>query len=67
MLTVETLIQNAGGADVVAAGCNVTPDATRKWREAGAIPSRHWMWFSGALGMTLDQVAAVAKPKRKAA
>ena len=68
MRNLEALIEQAGGPEVVAAGCDVTPDATRKWREAGAIPSRHWVWFARKLNISLDDIAVAAtKAKRRAA
>ena len=69
MLTVDALLEEAGGADKAAAGCDVTVDATRKWRDAGAIPSRHWLWFAKATGRAVEQIAGAVKatPEGKAA
>lgn len=57
---ITNLIDKAGGAEAVAAGCGVKTDALRKWREAGAVPSRHWAWFAKKLGWSVDRVMRAA-------
>lgn len=52
------LIHRAGGDEKVANACGVTPDALRKWREAGRVPAKHWSIVAALAGATLDEVAA---------
>jgi carbamoyl-phosphate synthase small subunit len=51
--TVDHIIDRLGGADAAARLTGVGTEAVRKWRQAGAIPSRHWTAVIAATGLTL--------------
>ncbi|MCS6921151.1 MAG: glutamine-hydrolyzing carbamoyl-phosphate synthase small subunit [Elioraea sp.] len=53
MATVDDIIDRLGGADRAASLTGVTIDAVRKWRQARAIPSRHWPVILKETGLTL--------------
>ena len=54
--TVETIIDRLGGPEAAARLTSVSTEAVRKWRQAGAIPSRHWAAVSTAIGLTMDEL-----------
>ena len=41
-VTVETIIQRLGGPEAAATKLGIGTDALRTWRQAQAVPSRHW-------------------------
>ncbi|MDE2582573.1 MAG: glutamine-hydrolyzing carbamoyl-phosphate synthase small subunit [Rhodospirillales bacterium] len=51
--TVEDLIDRLGGPEAAARLAGVGPEAVRKWRQAHAIPARHWAAVLGATGLSL--------------
>lgn len=53
MADVEEIVSNLGGADAVARLVGVGTEAIRKWRQAGAIPARHWPAIIEASGLAL--------------
>jgi carbamoyl-phosphate synthase small subunit len=63
MMTVDEVIDRLGGLDEAARLTGVGPDALRKWRQAGAVPSKHWTAIIAATGMSLaDFQCAPASP-----
>ena len=56
MPTVEDVVRLLGGADAAAARCGVGTEAIRKWRQARAIPSRHWPAVIAATGLSLSDL-----------
>ena len=54
--TVETIIQRLGGPDAAAAQLGVGTEALRKWRQAQAIPTRHWPAVIAATGLALGDM-----------
>jgi len=46
--TIENIIDRLGGPETAARLTGVTTEAVRKWRQSGAIPSRHWAAVSAA-------------------
>ena len=52
-VSVDYIIDRLGGAEAAARLTGVTTEAVRKWRQAGAIPSRHWSATIAATGLTL--------------
>ncbi len=60
MLTVEDIIARLGGADAAARRCGIGTEAVRKWRQARAIPPKHWAAILQATGLTLPDLAAAA-------
>ncbi len=55
-ISIAELIDRLGGADATATLTGVSPDAIRKWRAAGAIPSRHWAVIGLATGLAMDEL-----------
>ncbi|HUB10689.1 MAG TPA: glutamine-hydrolyzing carbamoyl-phosphate synthase small subunit [Acetobacteraceae bacterium] len=58
MATVEDIIDRLGGADAAARLTGVSTEAVRKWRQAAAVPSRHWSAVIAATGLTLADLTA---------
>jgi carbamoyl-phosphate synthase small subunit len=58
MLTLDDIILRLGGAEEAARLTGVSADAIRKWRQAGAIPSRHWPAIIAATGLSMAQLQA---------
>src|SRR5215469_9101887 len=63
-IPVDLIIERLGGAEASARLTGVGTEAVRKWRQAGAIPSRHWAAVIAATGLTLsDLPGGVASPR----
>jgi len=56
MRTVEQILTLMGGASAAAAHCGVGTEAIRKWRQARAIPPRHWPAVLAATGLALEDL-----------
>ncbi|MGH7051362.1 MAG: glutamine-hydrolyzing carbamoyl-phosphate synthase small subunit [Acetobacteraceae bacterium] len=68
-LSVDDIIQRVGGIEPAAELTGVSTDAVRKWRQARAIPTRHWPKLIAATGLTLGELpgaAPVAPPEADA-
>ncbi|MBV9250760.1 MAG: glutamine-hydrolyzing carbamoyl-phosphate synthase small subunit, partial [Acetobacteraceae bacterium] len=64
MLTVQEIIVQLGGSDATARLTGVGTEAVRKWRQAGAVPSRHWAAVIAATGLTIaDLQGPAARPE----
>ncbi len=59
-ISIAELIDRLGGADAAATLTGVTTEAIRKWRSAGAIPSRHWPAIIAATGLSMDDLPGSA-------
>jgi carbamoyl-phosphate synthase small subunit len=59
-ISIAELIDRLGGADAAATLTGVTTEAIRKWRSAGAIPSRHWPAIMAATGLSMDDLPRTA-------
>src|SRR5580698_1923269 len=57
--TVDLIIDRLGGAEAAAHLTGVGTEAVRKWRQAGAIPSRHWSAVIAATGLSLTDLSNV--------
>ena len=55
-VAVESVIERLGGAEAAARLTGVGTEAIRKWRQAGAIPSRHWAAVIAATGLPLSDL-----------
>ncbi|MCQ4162094.1 glutamine-hydrolyzing carbamoyl-phosphate synthase small subunit [Roseomonas sp. GC11] len=53
MRSVEDIIALMGGPEAVAERCGVGTEAVRKWRQARAIPAKHWPAVIAATGLSL--------------
>ncbi|HEX7390573.1 MAG TPA: glutamine-hydrolyzing carbamoyl-phosphate synthase small subunit [Acidiphilium sp.] len=66
-MTIADLIDRLGGPEAAAKLTTVSTEAVRKWRSAGAIPSRHWPAVLAATGLTLaDLPGGTASPSEAA-
>jgi carbamoyl-phosphate synthase small subunit len=63
-VTVDFIIDRLGGADAAARLTGVGTEAVRKWRQANAVPTRHWAAIIAATDLTLAdlQSAPAATP-----
>ncbi len=52
MATVDEVLIRLGGSDAAARLTGVGLEAIRKWRQAGAIPSKHWSAIVAATGLS---------------
>ena len=52
-MPIDDIIERLGGADAAARLTGVSTEAVRKWRQAKAIPSRHWPVVTAATGLTM--------------
>jgi carbamoyl-phosphate synthase small subunit len=59
-VSIAELIERLGGADAAANLAGVSADAIRKWRAAGAIPSRHWPAIMAATGVAMEDLPRAA-------
>ncbi len=64
---VDEIIERLGGPDAAARLAGVSTEAVRKWRQAHAIPSRHWAAVIGATGLTLAELSDDAGIQNEAA
>lgn len=55
--TVDSIIDRLGGAEAAAQLTGVGTEAVRKWRQSGAIPSRHWPAVIAATGLSLADLS----------
>ena len=60
--TIDDIIDRLGGPKPAARLTGVTTEAVRKWRQAGAIPSRHWAAVSAATGLPMDELRGDLPP-----
>lgn len=56
MASVDEIIERLGGPDRAAQLTGVGTEALRKWRQARAIPSRHWPVILKETGLTLSDM-----------
>ncbi|WP_428374862.1 glutamine-hydrolyzing carbamoyl-phosphate synthase small subunit [Lichenicoccus sp.] len=59
-ISVETIIERLGGTQNAARLTGVGLEAVRKWRQARAIPPKHWSAVSRATGLGLDDLQVQA-------
>jgi carbamoyl-phosphate synthase small subunit len=64
--SVDSIIDLLGGAEATARLTGVGTEAVRKWRQAEAIPSRHWAAIIAATGLTLADLQAGPGPRADA-
>jgi carbamoyl-phosphate synthase small subunit len=57
MASIEEVIARLGGAEAAARLTGVGIEAIRKWRQARAVPSKHWPAVIAATGLSLADLA----------
>ncbi|HVY13952.1 MAG TPA: glutamine-hydrolyzing carbamoyl-phosphate synthase small subunit [Rhodopila sp.] len=60
---IDSIIDRLGGPDSAARLTGVGTEAVRKWRQAGAIPSRHWPAVIAATGLTMADLMTGETPE----
>jgi len=55
-LTVDDILERLGGAEAVSRLTGVGAEAIRKWRQARAIPAKHWASLSNAAGVPMTEL-----------
>lgn len=63
MRSVDDIIALMGGSEAVAERCGVGTEAVRKWRQARAIPAKHWPAILAATGLSLAELTAAPTPQ----
>ena len=61
-LSVEDIIDRLGGPDAAARLAGVGPEAVRKWRQARAVPAKHWPALLTATGLALSDLPGAPEP-----
>ena len=67
MRSVDEIIALLGGPDAAATRLGIGTEAVRKWRQARAIPPKHWPAILAAAGLTLADLSAPASPRPETA
>ena len=69
MHTVEDIVALLGGPEAAATRLGIGTEAVRKWRQARAIPAKHWPVVLAATGLALDDLpkADTRKPRTETA
>jgi carbamoyl-phosphate synthase small subunit len=62
MVRVSDVISQLGGPEAAALALGVGTEAVRKWRQAGAIPTRHWPSIIAATGIGLADMPGGPAP-----
>ncbi len=57
MVSIDTIIARLGGPEAAARLTGVGLEAIRKWRQARAVPSKHWSAVVAATGLTMADLA----------
>ena len=65
MHTVEDIIGLLGGPEAAANRCGVGTEAIRKWRQARAIPAKHWAAVLSATGLALSDLPGAPTETQK--
>ncbi len=55
-VSVDDILHRLGGLEATAQLTGVSPEAVRKWRQARAIPTRHWPRLIAATGLSLEEL-----------
>ena len=63
MASIDDIIARLGGPEAAARLTGVGLEAIRKWRQARAVPSKHWPAVVAATGLTLSDLSSEAGPE----
>jgi carbamoyl-phosphate synthase small subunit len=55
-ISVDALIERLGGAEAASRLTGIGLEAVRKWRQAGAVPAKHWAVVSAAAGVPMTDL-----------
>ena len=67
MRTVEDIVALLGGPEAAASRLGIGTEALRKWRQARAIPAKHWPAVLTATGLALDELPKASKTRTETA
>ena len=67
MRTVEDIVALLGGPEAAASRLGIGTEALRKWRQARAIPAKHWPAVLNATGLALDDLPKASKTRTETA
>ena len=62
MASVDQIIAQLGGSDAAARLTGVGIEAVRKWRQARAVPSKHWQAIMAATGLAMADLSTEGAP-----
>jgi carbamoyl-phosphate synthase small subunit len=62
-ISIADIIDRLGGDTQAAALTGISPDAVRKWRNADAIPSKHWAAIMTATGLPMEDFLRSPAPE----
>ena len=57
MVSIDDIIDKLGGPDAAAKRTGVGLEAVRKWRQARAIPPKHWSTIMAATGLPVEALS----------
>ena len=60
MASIDSIIERLGGPEAAARLTGVGLEAIRKWRQANAVPSKHWAAVIAASGLSLSDLSGAA-------
>ena len=63
MASIDEIIARLGGPEAAARLTGVGLEAIRKWRQARAVPSKHWQAVVAATGLTFADLSSEAAPE----
>ena len=63
MTDIDAIIARLGGPDAAARLTGVTTEAVRKWRQARAVPAKHWQAVIAATGLPLSALSSTPAPE----
>ena len=63
MASIDDIIARLGGPEAAARLTGVGLEAIRKWRQARAVPSKHWPAVVAATGLTLSDLSSDGVPE----
>ncbi len=62
MLNIDEIIERMGGAEAASKRAGVGLEAIRKWRQARAIPPKHWSTIMAATGLPVEALSDAPAP-----
>ena len=62
MVSIDDIIEKLGGPDAAAKRVGIGLEAIRKWRQARAIPSKHWPAIMAATGLPMAALSGEPEP-----
>jgi carbamoyl-phosphate synthase small subunit len=63
MISIDSIIDKVGGAEAAAKLTGVGLEAVRKWRQARAIPPKHWSVIMAATGLPVEAFQDTPAPE----